>query len=362
MGGASTGGSASGAGGQTGGQGGGAGSGGGGGDLPVFIELVADGYVASAASAVSGDGTYVAGQATLMGGYIDAIRWTNETAEQLGTDVGWVAAYGKGISDDGSIVVGYVDTRAAALAFRWEGSMMELPPLVRGSDFSQALGLSGDGNVAIGTSRAANGEPAPVLWVGGGVQQLELLDGHGTATPTAADYDASVVFGTGISTESFENEAVRWPASGVASLGIKKSEVLAASSDGRYAVGGWVAAGMLGPLYRTAFRWSAGGVDDLPPSAEGDVDCLAHAVSGDGAIVAGDCVEGVTVTHHWFLWSEARGVVALDQVLLELDVDTSRYGGFTITDISSDGTAIIGNTSRNGVNMGYRALIDGVFP
>jgi hypothetical protein len=54
----------------------------------VFIELVADGYVASAAWAVSGDGTHVAGQATLTGGYIDAIRWTNEDDEPLGTDVG----------------------------------------------------------------------------------------------------------------------------------------------------------------------------------------------------------------------------------------------------------------------------------
>ena len=85
-------------------------------------------------------------------------------------------------------------------------------------------------------------------------------------------------------------------------------------------------------------------------------------MSGDGAIVAGTCVEGETVTHHWFLWSEATGIVLLDQVLLELDVDTSRYAGFTITDISSDGTAIIGNTSRNGVSMGYRAIIEGVFP
>jgi hypothetical protein len=310
---------------------------------------------------VSGDGTYVAGQATLMGGYIDAIRWTNEIAEQLGTDVGWVGAYGKGISDDGSIVVGHVDTRAAALAFRWGGSMMELPPLVRGSDYSQAIGLSGDGSVAIGTSRATNGEPAPVVWVGDGVQQLELLDGHGTATPTASDYDASVVFGTGITTGTFENEAVRWPASGVASLGIKRSEVFAASSDGRYAVGAYLETAMPGRPLRTAFRWSAGAVDYLPVSADGDVDCVAHAVSGDGAIVAGNCTEA-TASEHWFLWSETRGVVELEQVLLELDVDTSRYGSFTITDISSDGTAIIGNTTRNGVSMGYRALIDGVFP
>jgi uncharacterized membrane protein len=328
----------------------------------VFIELVADGYVASAAWAVSGDGTYVAGQATLMGGYVEAIRWTNEDAEQLGTDVGWVAAYGKGISDDGSVVVGYVDTRAAALAFRWQGSMMELPPLVRGSDYSQALAVSGDGNVAIGSSRATNGEPVPVQWVIDGVQQLALLDGHGTATPTSADHDAGVIVGTGITAGTFENEAVRWPASGVVSLGIKRSEVFAVSSDGRYAVGGYVETVMLGPLYRTAFRWGVAGVDYLPPSAEGDVDCLAYAVSGDGAIVAGNCNETATASSHWFLWSEDRGVVLLDQVLLELDVDTSRYGGFSITDISTDGTAIVGNTSRNGVSMGYRALIAGVFP
>jgi hypothetical protein len=83
---------------------------------------------------------------------------------------------------------------------------------------------------------------------------------------------------------------------------------------------------------------------------------------GDGAIVGGNCTEASTAGQHWFLWSAATGIVSLDRVLLELDPDTSRYGGFTITDISSDGTAIIGNTTRNGVNMGYRALIEGVFP
>jgi len=77
--------------------------------------------------------------------------------------------------------------------------------------------------------------------------------------------------------------------------------------------------------------------------------------------VVGSCTDVSSPTPHWFLWNKAIGNVSLDQVLLELGVDTSRYTEFSVTDISADGTTIVGNTNRNGVGMGFRAVIASVF-
>ncbi|HEY3499480.1 MAG TPA: hypothetical protein VGK73_32545, partial [Polyangiaceae bacterium] len=66
-----------------------------------------------------------------------------------------------------------------------------------------------------------------------------------------------------------------------------------------------------------------------------------------------------TFVHHWFLWQD-DDVVELDQLLRNLDVDPSLYDEWEITDISRDGTAIIGNTRKQGVGMGWRAYIDGL--
>jgi uncharacterized membrane protein len=316
---------------------------------------------------VSRDGTYVAGEGTLQGGYMEAIRWTNADGVSLGSNVAWVAGHGVGISDDGSVVVGYIDTRAEQLAFRWEegGDIEELPPLIRDSGYAQPTGVSGDGNVIIGTSPDM-GQNQPVQWVGGGIQQLPLLTGHLTATPRGVDYDGNVIVGTGMTEGDFVEEAVRWPASGVFSLGIPRSEVFSVSSDGRYAVGGYVETPMLGARHRIAFRWSASGVEYLPPTMSGEIDCAAYFTSGDGSIVVGACTwftPPSTSTTTIYLWSEATGIVPVDQVLRELGVDTSLYTSMSVADISTDGTAIIGSAyDGDGLGIGWRAYIDSVFP
>jgi uncharacterized membrane protein len=44
-----------------------------------------------------------------------------------------------------------------------------------------------------------------------------------------------------------------------------------------------------------------------------------------------------------------------------IGVDTTRYGTCSVTAISRDGTTIVGNMSRNGTGMGYRALTSSAF-
>jgi hypothetical protein len=140
--------------------------------------------------------------------------------------------------------------------------------------------------------------------------------------------------------------------------------VFASSSDGQYAVGGSVTTPTTTSRLRRAFRWSPSGVDYLPLPAAGELDCAATAVSGDGSIVAGVCTglsNSVNVATP-FLWSEATGTVSLDQILLELGVDTSLYQFADIADVSADGTAVVGNAFKDGVGIGWRAYVDSVFP
>jgi uncharacterized membrane protein len=329
----------------------------------IFTELVAEGFVGFRANAVSGDGTYTAGEATRSDGYIYPIRWTNADALQLGEEIAWRAASAKGISDDGQVIVGTINTLVDTTAFRWDGELEELPALVRGGGYAEATDLSGDGLVAIGLSLTEAGESAAVQWIGLGVQQLPLLGGHVRATPEGVDYDGNVITGTGFVENDGGSEAVGWPATGVYSLGYPNSELFGVSSNGTYAVGALVQENsMIGA--RTAFRYKPSQIDYLPSSALGVGSCAAYAASGDGAIVVGNCTEFVEqlVVNRWFLWSEERGTVLVDLVLRELGVDTSLYSNLEVSDLSSDGTAIVGSAQKSGVRIGWRAYIDSVFP
>jgi hypothetical protein len=53
---------------------------------------------------------------------------------------------------------------------------------------------------------------------------------------------------------------------------------------------------------------------------------------------------------------------SLEQVLLQLDVDASVYTHWEITDISADGSAVIGNARKDGLSIGWRVYVDSVFP
>jgi probable HAF family extracellular repeat protein len=143
----------------------------------------------SEAKSVSADGSVVVGYSYLTGRTgTQAFRWTaSDGMAGLGDGIA------RGVSDDGSVVVG----GGTGGAFRWTaaGGRVLLGDLAGGTVKSNAYAVSADGSVVAGTSNSALGDE-PFRWTaGGGVGGLGILPGSQSNVVRAISADGSVVVG-----------------------------------------------------------------------------------------------------------------------------------------------------------------------
>jgi probable HAF family extracellular repeat protein len=181
---------------------------------PVALESL---DFVSSLNDISRDGEYVVGTSRHFGSGSPehAIRWNADgTLEDLGT-LGGSSAIAFACSDDGSVVVGVSsDAGGQSRAFRWDavGGMQALP--IAG-DFSEAIDVSADGTVIVGTTRSGvfpNTVSEIWRWTqSGGVQNLGGFQGNGTEASLVSS-DGAVIAGT--SGQSGFRNIVRWSALG----------------------------------------------------------------------------------------------------------------------------------------------------
>ncbi|MFZ3581881.1 hypothetical protein ACOI1H_06875 [Loktanella sp. DJP18] len=180
--------------------------------------LQSDGSGYSHATAVSADGSVVAGQASTDTGSYQAFRWTAAGMQGLGSlrSDGTGYSHAQDLSADGSTVVGNAqngdDTDIGFMfhsqrAFRWTQSdgMVDLGTLrTDGSGYSQATAVNGDGSVVVGSSDVAMGDAdAPQIyhqafrWTADGMVGLGTLKADGTGYSYAYDVsdDGTIVVG-----------------------------------------------------------------------------------------------------------------------------------------------------------------------
>jgi probable HAF family extracellular repeat protein len=197
---------------------------------------------------VSADGSVVVGYEEEDGSYQRrAFRWTASGGMQnLGTLTGY--EYGSeayGVSDDGAVVVGYArNTNYSNRAFRWTaaGGMQDLGTL--GGVDSGARGVSADGSVVVG----ASGGRAFRWTAAGGMRDLGTLPGYEYGSyASGVSADGAVVVGRA-ENASGQLRAIRWTAeTGMQDLnqlyaallqnGSVLSYAYSISPDGRYIVG-----------------------------------------------------------------------------------------------------------------------------
>jgi probable HAF family extracellular repeat protein len=120
----------------------------------------------SQANAVSGDGTIVVGYSTTVTFNLEAFKWTlTNAATGAGTmiDLGNLggSSDATAISNDGSTIVGTADPGGSGLlhAVLWNSSQVGPQDLgvVAGKTISQALAVSANGAIVVGSSSLANG-------------------------------------------------------------------------------------------------------------------------------------------------------------------------------------------------------------
>lgn len=210
--------------------------------------------------------------------------------------------------------------------------------LAGGGVYSKALGVSGDGLVAVGVGLGPDGSEAARWPVGGSILGIgELPGGLFDATAYAASFTGDTIVGLSRSARSGQNvEAFRWTAlGGMQGLGgltdnWAQSMALAVSGDGATVVGESLADSVSVP-----FRWTlAGGMQDLGAVAGPCPGCTgsARGVSDDGNTVVG-ASGGLA-----FRWTASGGM----QALPPLTTGGPVLPGAWASGMSPDGRFIVG--------------------
>ncbi len=213
---------------------------------------------------------------------------------------------GTGVSGDGSRVVGWGTTNRgfSAEAFLWEGGAMVGLGSLAPAGNSTAWGISADGMTIVGESASLSGDQA-YRWHNGAMQGLGFIGAFGI------DEDVSSI------------------AQGV-------------SDDGEVVVGSSTSA----DAFREAFRWQDGAMSGLGDLPGGDDSSWAFGASADGSIIVG---WGTTdAGQEAFVWDASHGMRNLRSVLVDAGLDLSGWTLFEASDVSDDGTVIVGDGYQPG--------------
>lgn len=313
-------------------------------DDPPFFQVIPrlDGVVGAGVNALSGDGRVVLGTASYFPGGSRAFLWTRENGYAVLGSIpdGWGQVRASDISRDGSVFVGQADTDAGQIAYRFELGV-GFESIDNGRGFSQATGVSGDGQAVSGFGDVDDG-PAFRWTRPEGLAGLGLPDGASSALASKISADGGAV--VGIAYDPAGERAMRWTdESGMQFLPplhelAARSFASDVSADGSVATGSALA-GEGRPFH--AFRWTlADGTADLHRAGWGG-ESIALAISGDGGVVVGTSTRRGRVGA--FIWDEDRGMRALEQYLASFGLTTDGWALASAMDVSADGRTFIGS-------------------
>lgn len=252
---------------------------------------------------ISRDGATIVGE-RLVGSMQRSFRWN---AQQGFSDLGSLAggnnsSHARDVSSDGGVVVGLAHQATGFRGFRWtsQTGMVALGDLPGGLSFSQANSISPDGQITVGVSTGPSGDRA-VRWIGASTIPLDMglppgLTGFTEAKGVSGDGEVVVgVWSDGL----FSNEAFRWTSLGGYELlgdfpgGLLDSVATQANFDGSVIVG----TGNLGDdVPDEAFYWTASSgmrtLRDVMQDAGADLSAwrtldAPTSLSDDGSVIVG---------------------------------------------------------------------------
>jgi uncharacterized membrane protein len=332
----------------------------------------------SAAMAVSSDGLTVGGFARTSSGPIgrEAAIFPYQTAMGLG-NLPSLNTWGevRALSADGQTAVGNSSRVNDLNAFRWTsaGGMTSLG-MLPGAFSSGARGLSDDGSVVVGlstfreeTSSGPSITKEATVWVNGQAQGLGLLLGGVESEALAVSADGTVIVGrANVPGILNGNLAFIWRAStGIVALpdlpaGYDDGAAVAVSSDGN------IVAGWGNPSYHPAKwriqRWT-GGVRENLGSLPGHFHAIPHDMTPDGSVIVGWSSELPGLDRTPVIWDAANGMRDLVEVLESAGIDFSAWRNYAgrvwmeATAISHDGKTIVGHGRMGNYQTGWIATL-----
>ena len=318
----------------------------------------------------------------LMGAFCVAPCFA-QTLTWLGT-LDYRSSIATDVSDDGSVVVGIAYTPNYDFrAFYWRNGRMEPIAPPRWLGWSQAYGVSGDGNVVVGDMMDSVGYMVAFKWTpSAGLEFLGALGGVG-GTALAASYDGSTIVG-GAETRDEQRLAFRWrQGQGMTALGAPNvSAATGVSANGNVVIGNVNQGGTVRAFYwteatgaqmMTGFGGANIAANDISPDGRvivGYADypdhtrhacrwldpsqppqdihtfsdspqSIANAVNRDGTIIMGQYWPSSGIFSRPFRWTPQRGMEDLNTVYAGLLTDGSVL--FDVAAMSPDGRFIVGS-------------------
>ena len=301
--------------------------------------------------AVSGDGQFIGGSCNGA-----ATRWT-VGGQGLAVTNPSTTHVGRGISEDGSVVVGqrHSDDRP----FRWTSTtgvsyLNNLPGFLA----VQTNRVSGDGTVVVGRGWSQSGTGPTRAWAWttqGGMSLLGSLPGFAVGEHAfAASHNGGVITG-----DCGEGRPCKWVAGqqdpiiiGDLPGGSDLGGAVAVTGNGQVIVG-WV--GSASGTEAFVWRQQSGmvGLGDLPG---GSFESQAWDVSENGMVVVGASLSAGGPAA--FIWTEPMGMRDLRLFLeTEFALNLSGWELRGAVGISNDGTVIVGNGYHYGAQKAWVAVI-----
>jgi len=258
---------------------------------------------------------------------------------------GSVVSMARGVSADGSVVVGESSSASGPEAFLWTraGDMQGLGDLPGSGFNSAATDVSWDGSVVVGRGWSASGTEAFRWETGIGMTGLgDLPGGSFFSLATSVSADGTVVVGHGNNVSGEQESAIWTTATEVTGLGHLGdgyfSSAMRVSGDGSTVVGYSRAADNTDRF----FRWTQSeGLMDLLDVVGADSEFNAKAASYDGSILGG---EGAAVLgSRASIWDATNGMCNMQELLTTgYGLDLTGWALQSVRDISPDGTVIVG--------------------
>ena len=331
-----------------------------------FIPLGAlSGGQSSTAVGVNDDGTVVVG-------YVNPItlnlpvRWTvnpQPVIAAIGLPTGLVSGGAMSVSDSGDVVLGWQQQVTVFTPFRWAapGPSVALP-IPGGWSSIRPRSVSPDGVFTVGSANIMFGTTRAIRWMG--VQQptlLEMLPGATLSRAVVADSSAAT-YGTMRMSDGIDR-LVRWtPGGSNASVlaflpsGNVAGTPMRVSLDGARIVGVNEDVSAL-PFTGQPWLWTQSGFLTIP-NLPGASRCIPTGMADDGSTIVGFCETGIAAAASGFVWSPGAGTREIGQVLSSLGALFPNWTLETVTGISRDGRAVIGNgLNPAGVSEAWIALI-----
>ncbi len=207
-----------------------------------------------------------------------------------------------------------------------------------GGSFSEALGVSNDGTIVVGSSDAAGVQERAFIWTNGVITGIPNSGSYRPAIAFAIS-DNRVVVGTSYGPngpEAFKYNSINlsFRALGGTVAGGMGSSARAISADGRTTVG----FRSHGGSSVEACVWTGPSPVGLGYLTPGGLRSAANGISANAAVIVGESIAAGLMTHEAFIASGGAAMVSLGTL----------GGGFSFAHaISDDGMVIVGSSTRS---------------